>query len=350
MLYFDKRIRYLHFYENGVKLQSAGYVNFQVRDSRCQMNLFVRGPRLMGSGTAKIFLEYGCRFDDFPHIWKEENEKCKRVLLDEMVIRNGQGSYFNRLDSLHMDGMSLRYDQVCGIYIELSKDQVLSSRWTMDHVMPKELIGSSDNKLQKVEEHHPMMEEPQIMKEEPYLMMEEPQFMKEEPHPMMEEPQPMIEEPQPMIKEPQPMMEEPASYENPLEKEEMEATAIREKEKGEWKALVEKFPVVHPLGEQEYLKLDLSDLTLFQDPEQKLAQNSFLLHGYYNYKHLILGRQEKEGSTLYYIGVPGIFHEREKAVAIMFGFEAFEGNREPIQKGDFGYYFKKVSLQNQRGE
>ena len=114
--------------------------------------------------------------------------------------------------------------------------------------------------------------------------------------------------------------------------------------------MAERFPVIHPLGEQEYLKLDLSDLTLFQDQEQKLAQNSFLLHGYYNYKHLILGRQEKEGSTLYYIGVPGIFHEREKAVAIMFGFEAFEGNREPIQKGDFGYYFKKVSLQNQRGE
>lgn len=343
MLYFDKRIRYLHFYENGVKLQSAGYVNFQVRDSRCQMNLFVRGPRLMGSGTAKIFLEYGCRFDDFPHIWKEENEKCKRVLLDEMVIRNGQGSYFNRLDSLHMDGMSLRYDQVCGIYIELSKDQVLSSRWTMDHVMPKELIGSVDSKIHKVDEPAMEREEPESMEEELHSMMEEPQPMKEEQYPMKEELYPMKEEPQPME-------EEPTSYEKSFEKEEMEATAIQDKEKREWKALAERFPVIHPLGEQEYLKLDLSDLTLFQDQEQKLAQNSFLLHGYYNYKHLILGRQEKEGSTLYYIGVPGIFHEREKAVAIMFGFEAFEGNREPIQKGDFGYYFKKVSLQNQRWE
>ena len=38
MLYFDKRIRYLHYYESGVKLQSAGYVNFQVRDQRCLMN------------------------------------------------------------------------------------------------------------------------------------------------------------------------------------------------------------------------------------------------------------------------------------------------------------------------
>ena len=349
MLYFDKRIRYLHFYENGVKLQSAGYVNFQVRDSRCQMNLFVRGPRLMGSGTAKIFLEYGCTFDDFPHIWKEENEKCKRVLLDQMVIRNGQGSYFNRLDSLHMDGMSLRYDQVCGIYIELSKDQVLSSRWTMDHVMPEELIGVSVNKLHKVDEPALEREESGINADIRELKEQIEKEIEEQPE---EEKVHSAEIPKEeiIVEESHPIEEELPPYEGQLEKEEMEATVAREEEKAKWDDLAEKFPVIHPLGEQEYLKLDLSDLTFFQDKEQKLAQNSFLLHGYYNYKHLILGKQEKEGNTLYYLGVPGIFHEREKAVAIMFGFEAFEGNREPIQKGDFGYYFKKVSLQNQKVE
>ena len=56
----------------------------------------------MGNGMGKIYLEYGCVFDDFPHIWKEENAKCKRVLLDEMQIWNGQGSYYARLDALHM--------------------------------------------------------------------------------------------------------------------------------------------------------------------------------------------------------------------------------------------------------
>ena len=55
-LYYDKRIRYLSYYESGIKLQNAGYVKFQVRDSLCQMIVYMKGPRLMGSGEAKVYL------------------------------------------------------------------------------------------------------------------------------------------------------------------------------------------------------------------------------------------------------------------------------------------------------
>ena len=30
-----------------------------------------------------------------------------------------------------------------------------------------------------------------------------------------------------------------------------------------------------------------------------------MLHGYYNYRHLILTREERRGEILYYVGVPG---------------------------------------------
>ena len=55
-MYYDKRIRYLSYYESGIKLQNAGYVKFQVRDSLCQMIVYVKGPRLMGSGEARVYL------------------------------------------------------------------------------------------------------------------------------------------------------------------------------------------------------------------------------------------------------------------------------------------------------
>ena len=38
------------------------------------------------------------------------------------------------------------------------------------------------------------------------------------------------------------------------------------------------------------------------------------------------------------------FYEREKQVARMFGFESFEGAREPAWEGDFGYYLISVEL------
>ena len=54
---------------------------------------------------------------------------------------------------------------------------------------------------------------------------------------------------------------------------------------------------------------------------------------------MILG---KEGE--YYLGVPGVFYEREKMVALMFGFEAFECESGDPKAGTFGYYLRKVEL------
>lgn len=88
-----------------------------------------------------------------------------------------------------------------------------------------------------------------------------------------------------------------------------------------------------------YVKLEPKDFIILSSKYQHLVNNSFLLHGFYNYRHIILG---KEGD--YYLGVPGVFYEREKMVALMFGFEAFEcGSREP-ESGEFGYYLRKVEL------
>ena len=53
--------------------------------------------------------------------------------------------------------------------------------------------------------------------------------------------------------------------------------------------------------------------------EWKLANNRFLLHGYYNYGHLLF-LEEEEGC---YLGVPGVYHEKEAQAAGIFGFGRF---------------------------
>lgn len=68
------------------------------------------------------------------------------------------------------------------------------------------------------------------------------------------------------------------------------------------------------------------------------VHNSFLLHGYYNYGHLVL--DEKNGKSR--LGVPGNYYEREEVVAGMFGFPDFEPAKgRAKQTGAFGYYFTK---------
>lgn len=112
-----------------------------------------------------------------------------------------------------------------------------------------------------------------------------------------------------------------------------------------WEQLSSIYPHIHPFRDaREFLSVGPEDFVVLRERCYQMTHNSFLLHGYYNYRHLLLMRQEASGEVKYYIGVPGNFYEREKQVARMFGFESFEGTREPAWEGDFGYYLIAVEL------
>ncbi len=107
-----------------------------------------------------------------------------------------------------------------------------------------------------------------------------------------------------------------------------------------WEQLLATYEKIHPYGDtRTYIKLEPKDFIVFHSNYQHLVNNSFLLHGFYNYRYLILGKEKD-----FYLGVPGVFYEREKMVALMFGFEAFECDGGIAEEGKFGYYLRKVEL------
>lgn len=120
-----------------------------------------------------------------------------------------------------------------------------------------------------------------------------------------------------------------------------DAFVIEGLKEDKWEQILDTFDNIHPYGdERAYVKLEPKDFIILSGKYQHLVNNSFLLHGFYNYRHVILG---KEGEV-YYLGVPGVFYEREKMVALMFGFEAFECESGESKAGEFGYYLRKVEL------
>lgn len=107
-----------------------------------------------------------------------------------------------------------------------------------------------------------------------------------------------------------------------------------------WEQILSSYENIHPYGDERvYVKLEPKDFVILQSKYQHLVNNSFLLHGFYNYRYIILGKEQD-----YYLGVPGVFYEREKMVAQMFGFEAFECPGGNVRGGEFGYYLRKVEL------
>ena len=102
-----------------------------------------------------------------------------------------------------------------------------------------------------------------------------------------------------------------------------------------------------PPSTRTFEKIQRQDLSRLPRKEWRLANNNFLLHGYYNYHHLLY--IEDEGKV--FIGVPGIFHEREKMAAASFGFPEFIrltdfemelSEEEKNTAEDFGYWCRQV--------
>ena len=102
------------------------------------------------------------------------------------------------------------------------------------------------------------------------------------------------------------------------------------------------------------VRMEPSDLEYLPREAWVLGSNSFLLHGYYTYGHLILAKMRGE----IILGVPGLNLSRERFLAKLFGFEYFksvsrEGEKQRNEKradsdstdtaqGQFGYWYMKL--------
>ncbi|MBR5579087.1 MAG: hypothetical protein IKW28_08855 [Lachnospiraceae bacterium] len=112
-----------------------------------------------------------------------------------------------------------------------------------------------------------------------------------------------------------------------------------------WQQLCKQYRVITPFTNgMKFIMVKPSDFIILQQEYQRLVHNSFLLHGYYEYGHLILGKLEDNEEMPYYIGVPGIYYEEEKKAAKMFGFIGFEGKDGIIENGSYGYYMIEVKI------
>ena len=60
-----------------------------------------------------------------------------------------------------------------------------------------------------------------------------------------------------------------------------------------WEQLLTTYEQIHPYGDNRiYVKLAPKDFIILRENYQHLVNNSFLLHGFYNYRYLILGKEK----------------------------------------------------------
>ena len=84
------------------------------------------------------------------------------------------------------------------------------------------------------------------------------------------------------------------------------------------------------------------DVVRLQQERWQVGRSSFLQHGFYQHRHLMLGMT---GDGAYVLGVPGIRNPQEQYMAGMFGFEKFKMSKVCECGKVFGYWYRILHKQ-----
>ncbi len=111
--------------------------------------------------------------------------------------------------------------------------------------------------------------------------------------------------------------------------------------------MVDSYPKLPLYPDSEFIecvKIVPHDIGKLAMGNWKLGANSFVSHGYYHYRYLMLGKVKIKNEEIYVIGVPGVFNNKERYVANAFGFTTFiPVKKTNILTGNFGYWVFPVA-------
>ena len=300
MYFFDKKVVYLVWKMQEGQARGVGTVKLLAMDEVCRMEISITGcGRVQGN-----YPVYAISGD-------------LKSLLGEITLNKGKGNLYLKCKTNAIGHMAFPYGQVTGLHIDLKTEGCMEQRW-----LPLQKGG-----------------EIQLEPKQAVEKMQESEPKAEEELSVEKLPEKKPEQAMPLTKEPEQIEPEPEVPPKPPEKDTFKLYPNK------WQQLCAIYPIVHPFGDgRAYLSIEPRDFVVLQERFQPMVQNSFLLHGFYHYRHLLLGRQQQGRNYQYFLGVPGVFYEKEKAVAMFYGFESFEGATTPAPEGSFGYYMKRVLL------
>ena len=307
-------ICYLYEYQEGRRIRNIGFCKVESSEDGCTVSIHGKGWGMNSPKKLSLYL-----------FWRE-NGKCLGVYQGELGNVSPALNY--RLSYTEEDvGSKARYDRVEGIILCGENGPRYAAVWTDEAVDISRMEPAGKEEMTEEKEEQP--EEPEEPnEEEPVPEENEMPDEQEEPAGVSYDVREILPEESRELEEKEP---EPFYFD---EEEEDSKPEIAEQE-------------CQTTCRFRCTKIQRQDLSRLIRREWQLANNSFLMHGYYNYHHLAF---LQEGENLY-LGVPGVYSEKERRAAQAFGFPGFvnyeeemldlpEGEKE--DRADFGYWCRQV--------
>lgn len=296
----ERFITYMYAYENRIKGRNVGFVKVECRKDTCALEIHIRN---LGRFSGK------CR----TYLLMDEN--VIGVELGTMIISYGQGQAIYYFDRNDIEQSGYRLEQVKAVRVECGSQEFLASCWSeeagnwiaqdisafmkSENMQADNVVNSNMAQLNNVADQNVNGKQNNNM-----------------PH---------------------------NSVYNPARANQQESNAqfnpgYYNSESGNLSQLentASQFP------QSQIDRIDLADIRRLFPTKQYYANNSFVIHGFMNYSHLIVKTEDNKK----YLGVPGIYEKPEEMMAKLFGFTEFvdEKTHSGSQtEGAFGYWLSQA--------
>lgn len=379
-------IRYLYEYQQGKRLRNVGFVKAEQGEEDCTLHIHGKGLHMKGERQLALYLFY------------EDNGECTGIYqgtVDNVNPAINYRLYYTKEDVIVPE----HFRMINGIILESETGRRYAAVWNDSPVdvghmrvqRPEDVPRTADKNTppedmpegiaaggRMTEPPEGMMSEgtvsgrrmteppPEAMSEEAIIgarMSKSPEEMMPEglvSSERMTEP-PTEAMPEEIVPEEEYFPEEDGLAEEPYIGETEQTDTVQRMDtlqgvnavRGENPLPLEN-PSQDDCGEQtsakgrfQCTKIQRNDLARLPRCEWKWANNSFLLHGYYNYHHLALINDGEK----FRLGVPGIYHPQEAKAASTFGFMEFIPyedmnmdltDDEKSSQEQFGYWCRPV--------
>lgn len=321
-------ITYLYDYTGAVKGKNAGFVKVDMRGNQCRLEIHVRG---LGQVTEQGIIYFII-----------EDSGLNGVKVGEMEILRGQGDYGTIIKCNPIGDSPYQFGQIAGVCVTYGDHQMAASKWKED---PNLQFALQDIHIWEPPQLEPEEEVQKQEKLQPKADASAAQIRQEthsEPVDQQLEQSASSETQQPTTSETQqPTTSAAQQTAHPT----AQAAAQETDWAKTWKQLQAQNEKLEFRKERngDWIKMDIKAIRSLPKRNWYLGNNSFLVHGFFNYHYLILGREMDGDKERWYLGVPGFYQQQERVMATIFGFPEFFNSQNGAEP--FGYWIHTVEIE-----
>lgn len=348
-------VTYIYAYEEEKKGSNVGFARIEIRGQDARIEIHLRGV-YAASAACRVYL-----FQREASGGKEATG-VTGVLVGEMKLANGSGDGVVVLKGGRVGASPYGITEMEGLFFVIGEERILMSRWregapfkvglsgfrewqpeeTKEKTAEKGLAAetAAQNEVREAAAVQPEQNSRMAVKgmaqgkqgEAAAAQPEQTSRMAAKGMPQEKRRETVSVVPEQKEKMPAQDVPSGSGMETAAAGEEMEAIHVTELPmrnlfpEYDWNAVWEELCREHKPAalfeewDTQCIQLELKDLRSLPKKYWYLGNNSFLLHGFFNYRYLVLGRTAEER---WFLGVPGVYQRQERVMAAIFGFPEF---------------------------